>query len=38
MSILIMDKLKKPLIIGFSGKIGSGKDYIAKNIFLPILV
>lgn len=24
-------------IIGFSGKIGSGKDYVAKNIFLPLL-
>jgi len=24
-------------IIGFSGKIGSGKDYVAKHIFLPIL-
>jgi len=25
------------MIIGFSGKIGSGKDYVSKNIFLPIL-
>jgi len=25
------------IIIGFSGKIGSGKDYIAKNIFLNLL-
>jgi hypothetical protein len=28
---------KKTMIIGFSGKIGSGKDYVSKNIFLPIL-
>lgn len=25
------------LIFGFSGKLGSGKDYLAKNIFLPLL-
>ena len=29
---------KKTYIIGFSGKIGSGKDYVAKNIFLPMLI
>jgi phosphopentomutase len=27
----------KTLIIGFSGKIGSGKDFISKHIFLPFL-
>jgi phosphomevalonate kinase len=25
------------LIFGFSGKLGTGKDYVAKHIFLPIL-
>lgn len=25
------------MIIGFSGKIGSGKDYVSKNIFLPLI-
>lgn len=25
------------LLFGFSGKLGSGKDYLAKNIFLPLL-
>ena len=24
-------------IFGFSGKIGAGKDYVAKNIFAPLL-
>ena len=28
---------EKIMVIGFSGKIGSGKDYISKNICLPIL-
>jgi hypothetical protein len=28
---------EKIMVIGFSGKIGSGKDYISKNIFLPML-
>jgi len=27
----------KAMIIGFSGKIGSGKDYVSKNIFLNLL-
>ena len=29
--------MDKVLLVGFSGKIGSGKDYVAKNIFLPLL-
>lgn len=35
-SSLLMEH--KTYIIGFSGKIGSGKDYVAKHIFLPMLI